>query len=113
MMPGSAQIRGLDAIGASAEGRALTIWHTLPPPKRPGSQARRRRRRLALTLQDEQGCVDAALAIRAAVSAAAPRRLLVVINPVSGRGRWAVWEVETWLGCYPLRGGARRRRILG
>ncbi|KFM24516.1 Sphingosine kinase 1 [Auxenochlorella protothecoides] len=81
------QIRGLDAIGASAEGRTLTIWHTLPPPKRSGSQARRRRRRLALTLQDEQGCVDAALAIRAAVSAAAPRRLLVVINPVSGRGR--------------------------
>lgn len=79
-------------IGATVKGSDTTIYYCpLVHPTGQGShdhhQTTRRSDRLKLGLQDAEEAAAFATSIRSAYSPAAPRRVLVLLNPVSGRGK--------------------------
>lgn len=87
------QIAAADIVGAAARGCDLTIWYA-PMATKPGADkpARRMQQSPALALESPALAEQAAAHLRTACcwhGGRQPPRLLVIVNPASGPGRWA------------------------
>lgn len=91
------QIPGENILGASVQDDSqLTIWYVTEPS--PGAKRPHRHlRSLKVRCENPGDASAAADAVRAACSAAGPRRLLAIINPVSGTSKWVRrWSCTCW-----------------